>query len=173
MLHSSNNLENKIPLDTYWRFQLVCTKFHVHSSLEPPLEYHQDQIPLENQGSYINILQFQIGSRRESRWRDTWVIKIRVHRKVFSKQFCFIRPLNRRGIADLTLLRILLAMRQSPESEVSEKWLLWFISISDHRNYVEKSMWKRRGFFDQRNYIEKVRGNDVEIRQNLVFDVST
>ena len=34
-------------------------------------------------------------------------------------------------------------------------------------------MWKPRGFFDQRNYIENVRGNDVEIRRNLVFDVST
>ena len=38
---------------------------------------------------------------------------------------------------------------------------------------IERSTWKRRGFFDQRNYIEKVRGNDVEIRQNLVLDVST
>ena len=36
----------------------------------------------------------------------------------------------------------------------------------------KKSMWKQRGFFDHRNYVEKVRGNDVEIRQNLVFDVS-
>ena len=41
----------------------------------------------------------------------------------------------------------------------------------DHRNYIEKSMWKQRGFFDRQNYIEKVRGNYVEIRQNLVFDV--
>ena len=32
----------------------------------------------------------------------------------------------------------------------------------DHRNYVEKGAWKRRGFFDQRNYSEKVRGNDVD-----------
>ena len=38
---------------------------------------------------------------------------------------------------------------------------------------IERSTWKRRGFFDQRNYIEKVRGNDVETRQNLVLDVST
>ena len=37
----------------------------------------------------------------------------------------------------------------------------------------KKSTWKRRGFFDQRNYIEKVRGNDAEIDQNLVFDVLT
>ena len=43
----------------------------------------------------------------------------------------------------------------------------------DHRNYVEKSTWKRRGLFDHRNYIEKVRGNDVDIRRNLLFDVST
>ena len=39
--------------------------------------------------------------------------------------------------------------------------------------YIEKSTWKQCGFFDHRNYIEKVRGNDVEIRRNLVFDVST
>ena len=34
-------------------------------------------------------------------------------------------------------------------------------------------MSKRRGFFDHQNYVEKVLGNEVEIRQNLVFDVST
>ena len=27
----------------------------------------------------------------------------------------------------------------------------------------KKSTWKRRGFFDRRNYMGKVRGNDVEI----------
>ena len=36
-------------------------------------------------------MQFQISSRRENRQRDTRVIKIRVQRKIFSKQFCFIR----------------------------------------------------------------------------------
>ena len=41
--------------------------------------------------SYINIMQFQISSRRENRQRDTWYIKIRVLRKFLSKQFCFIR----------------------------------------------------------------------------------
>ena len=34
-------------------------------------------------------------------------------------------------------------------------------------------MWKRREFFDQRKSIEKVRGSDVEIRENSAFDVST
>ena len=38
---------------------------------------------------------------------------------------------------------------------------------------MELSAWKQRGFLDTRNYIEKVSGNDVEIRGKLVFDVST
>ena len=37
---------------------------------------------------------------------------------------------------------------------------------------LKKSTWKSREFFDQQNYIEKVRGNGGEIRRNLVFDVS-
>ena len=47
------------------------------------------------------------------------------------------------------------------------------IGILDHQNYTERSKWKRPEFFDQRYYIEKVRGNDMEVRQNLVFNVST
>ena len=64
-------------------------------------------------------MQFQVSSRRENSYRDTWVIKSRALRKVFSKQFCFIdgedntsTPLNRGGIADLPLFRTLLAIRQ-------------------------------------------------------------
>ena len=45
-----NNLENKTPSDTYGRFQLVCMNVQPHSSLEPPLEYNQDQTPPTNQG---------------------------------------------------------------------------------------------------------------------------
>ena len=33
----------------------------------------------------------------------------------------------------------------------------------------QKSMWKQHEFFEQRNYIEKARGHDVEIRRNFVF----
>ena len=61
-------------------------------------------------------MQFQVSSRRENRWRDTSGIKFRVLRKVFSKQFCYAEDntsglLNRGGIADLPLLRTLLAIR--------------------------------------------------------------
>ena len=47
----SKNLENKTPSDTYWTVQLVSKKVHAHSSLEPPLQYNQNQMPLTNQGS--------------------------------------------------------------------------------------------------------------------------
>ena len=39
----------------------------------------------------LGVMQFQISSRRESRQRDTCAIENRVLRKVFSKQFWFIR----------------------------------------------------------------------------------
>ena len=39
-------------------------------------------------------------------------------------------------------------------------------------NYIAKSMWKSRRFLDQQNYVKKVRGNDSEIRRNLLFDKS-
>ena len=50
----SNNLEWSS--DIYWRVQLVCKKVQAHSSLEPPLEYNQDQMPLTNQGSLMTFL---------------------------------------------------------------------------------------------------------------------
>ena len=51
LIKPSNNMENKTPLHTYWKVQLVCKKVPAHSSLEPPLEYNQDQMLLTNQGS--------------------------------------------------------------------------------------------------------------------------
>ena len=47
----SNNLESKTLSDTYLIVLLVYMKLQSHSSLEPPLEYNQDQMPLMNQGS--------------------------------------------------------------------------------------------------------------------------
>ena len=46
-----NNLENKTPSNTYLRVQVVCKKVQALSSLEPPLKYNQDQMPLTIQGS--------------------------------------------------------------------------------------------------------------------------
>ena len=68
--------KNQTLSDTYWRVQVVCMKVQTHSSLEPPLEYNQDETLLVNQvcydlfnqiGGYRNIMQFKISYKRESR----------------------------------------------------------------------------------------------------------
>ena len=85
---------------------------------------------------------------------------IRVLRKLFSKQFCFIRfrrqpedntsgPLNRRDIADLTLLRTLLAIRQKSREprfwEVIDSFvLLAHASLAASRNLLQLSFRIRR-----------------------------
>ena len=88
-------------------------------------------------------MQFQISSRSENNWRDTWLIKVRVFRKVLSIQFCLIRSednlsrsLNRGGKADLLLLRTLLAICQkyqkpkvSKAKSLGNDELFCFISI--------------------------------------------
>ena len=81
------NLENKTPSDIYLKFQLVCMKVQAHNSWETPLE---SRLVLNHLGNYRNILQFQISTRKKTWYRDTWVLKIRVLRKIFTKQFCFI-----------------------------------------------------------------------------------
>ena len=64
-------------------------------------------------------MEFQISSRRETWLRDTSVIKVRVLKNSFSNvalsdadNNAFGLP-NRRGIADLPLLRKLLVIRQN------------------------------------------------------------
>ena len=43
------NLEIKTTSHSYWKVQLICKKFQIQSSLEPPLEHNQDQMSLTNQ----------------------------------------------------------------------------------------------------------------------------
>ena len=54
----------------------------------------------------------------------------------------------------------------TPKKYVETTWIFQPVKLR------RKKYMKRRGFFDRRNYIEKVRGSDMEIRRNLVFDVS-
>ena len=49
-MRPSNDLDNKAPSDTCWRVWLVSVKVQANNSLEPPLEYNQDQMPLMNEG---------------------------------------------------------------------------------------------------------------------------
>ena len=98
--------------------------------------------------SYRNIMQFQISSRGENSSRNTWVNNIRVPRKVFNN-FALSEaednipgPLNRGGIADLPLLRTLLAIRQ--KSRESGFWevigyflLLAYASLAASRTSLQ------------------------------------
>ena len=72
-------------------------------------------------------MQFQIGSRRENRWGDE-SSRLEFLEKFSANNFALSYaedntsgPLNRGGIADLPLLIALLAIRQSPDSQVSGK----------------------------------------------------
>ena len=125
---TSSNLENKIHSDNYLRVQQVCIKVQAHSSLEPPLEYYQDQTPLMNQGwlwpfqpswNYRNIMKFRITSGRETGKKTSESSGLGFLEKFLANNFALSdaqdntsEPLNRRGIADLPLLRTLLTICQ-------------------------------------------------------------
>ena len=127
-MRPSSNPENKTLSDTYWKVQLVCTKVQALHSLEPPLEYNQDQTPwwikvcydcFNHLASYRDIMQFQSSSRRKNTQRNIQVIMIRVFRKVFSN-FTLSEAwdntsssLNGGAITDLPLLRTLVAICQA------------------------------------------------------------
>ena len=49
-MRPSNDLENKIISDTYWKVQLVCMKVQTHSVSQSPMEYNENQMPLMNKG---------------------------------------------------------------------------------------------------------------------------
>ena len=96
-------------------------------------------------------MQFKISSSRENWKRDTQTIKIRVYRKVFSKQFCFLSdaednisgPLNRGGIADLPLLSTLLAIHQKSRErsfwEVMDYFvLLAYVGLAASRTLLQR-----------------------------------
>ena len=87
-------------------------KVQAHNSVEPPLEYDQDQTSFMNQDelTILGVTEILCSFRlvpEGKTGKDTRLIKIRVLRKVFSKQFCLSDAedntcslLNTGGIAD-------------------------------------------------------------------------
>ena len=79
-------------------------------------------------GNYKNIMKFQISSRRENKQRDTWVIKIWNNIALSDAEGNISRPFNRGDIANLPLLRTLLAIHQKSQEpsfrEVLDSYLL-------------------------------------------------
>ena len=120
-----NNLKKKTSSDTYWRVQIVCKKFQAHSSSEPQLEYNQDQTPLMNQISSgplilgVNIFSFRLVLAAKSGKEIPKSSRLEFLGKFLANNFALSDAedntsglLNRGGIADLSLLRTLLAICQ-------------------------------------------------------------
>ena len=126
-MRRSNNLENKTVSDINWRDRLVYMKVPAHSSLEPPLEYNQDQTSwrcwwikvccdvFNHLGSYGNSMQFQISSRRETGKEKPELPRLEFLETFSANNFALSNAENnssRPTIADWPLLRTLLAIPQ-------------------------------------------------------------
>ena len=125
----SNNLENKTFSDMYWRVRLVYMEVQPHSSLEPLQEYNQNQTPLMNQGllwlfwtilAVIEILcSFGLVMKGKTGKEIPKSSRLAFLEKFLANSFALSEaedktsgPLNREDVADLPLLRKLLAIRQ-------------------------------------------------------------
>ena len=116
----STNLENKTPSDTYCRVQLVCKEVQAHSSLEPLLEYNQNQMPLTTILGVTEILcsfrlvpEGKTGKEIPDSSRFKFLGKFSTNNFALSDaKVNTSGQLNRGGIADLPLLRTLLAIHQ-------------------------------------------------------------
>ena len=123
----SNNLENKTPSDTYWRVQPIWKEFQAYTSLEPPQECNQDFDAFSKSRfvmTFVTILRV-----REILCGFTLLLKRKTGKEILqSSRLVFLEKfwgnnftlwdaednnsvmLNWGGIADLPLLRTLLAI---------------------------------------------------------------
>ena len=104
-------------------------KVQAHSSLEPPLEYNQDQMPLKNQRfimTFLTILRvikilssFRLVLEGKTGKEIPESLRLKFLEKFLANNFSLLesedntsRPLNRGGTTDLLFLRTLLAICQ-------------------------------------------------------------
>ena len=136
-MRPSNILNNKTTSETYWKVQLVCIKFLVQSSLERPLKYNQNQMPLMNQASLRHfwhllwhfiitifgvmeiLCSFRLALEVETTEEIPDSSRLEFLEKYWANNFALLDAednlsgsLNRGGKADLLLLRTLLAICQ-------------------------------------------------------------
>ena len=154
-MRPSNNLENKTLSDTYWTGQLVCMKVQARSSLEPPLEYKQDQMPSRFVMTFLTILgvveicSFRLVLERKTGKEIPESSKLELLKKFSGNNFALSDaednssgPLNRGGIVDLPLLRTLLAICQKSWEpsfwELMDSFILVaYVSLPASRTFVQ------------------------------------
>ena len=128
--------------------QLVCKKVQTHTSLELPLEYNQDQMSLTNQGSLWPCscrltLEGKTGKDIPGSSRLEFLVKFSANNFALSDaEDNTSGPLNRGGIADLSLLRTLLAICQKSRErrfwEVIDSFvLLAYASLAASRTLLK------------------------------------
>ena len=123
----SHNLENKTRSDIYLRIQLVCMKVQTLSSLELPLEsgpdaFHESRFimtfltileVMEILCSFRLVLEGKTGDKMPESSRLEFLEKFLADIFALSEaEDNTSRPLNWEGIADLALVRTLLAISQ-------------------------------------------------------------
>ena len=89
-------------------------KVQAHSSLEPPLEYNQDQMPLMNQGFRL-VLEGKTGKEIPESSRIEFLEMFLANSFPLSDAEDNSGLLNRGGRVDLPLLRTLLAICQKSQ----------------------------------------------------------
>ena len=135
-------------------------KVQAHSSLEPPLEYNQDQTLLKNRGSLWTLLtslgvmeilcSFRLVLERKTGKEISESSRFEFLEKFLANDFALSDaedntsgPLNRGGIADLPLLRTLLAIRQKSREpsfwEVMDSFVLVaYASLAVSRTLLQR-----------------------------------
>ena len=139
-MRPSNNLENKTLSDTYGRIQLVCMKVQAHSLIRTTTEIQSRPDAFDESRFVMTFLEklwsffLTILRVTEKLWSFRLVLKGRTGKEIpessrseflekfLTNNFAFSDAeynisglLNRGGIADLSLLRTLLAIRQKSQ----------------------------------------------------------
>ena len=151
-MRPSNNLENKTLSGTYWRVQLVCMKVQVRISLEPVrtrrlwwIKVHYDFfIHLRSYRNFRLVVEGKTGREIPKLSRLEFLEKVPANKFALSEaEDSTSGSLNRRGIANLPLLRTLLAIHQkSGESsfwEVMDSFvLIVYASLAASRTLLQR-----------------------------------
>ena len=131
-MRPSNNLENKTLSDTYGRIQLVCMKVQAHSLIRTTTEiqsrpdaFDESRFVMtfltilrvtEKLWSFRLVLKGRTGKEIPESSRSEFLEKFLTNNFAFSDaEYNISGLLNRGGIADLSLLRTLLAIRQKSQ----------------------------------------------------------
>ena len=161
--------------------------------------FHRNQIEqiLENDGDFSPIAIMlkcikmmltlcPMKLRRSKYVEGKWIFRpSKLHRKNYVEITRIFWPSKLRWKKYVETTCIFRPSKLHRKNYVEIMWIFWPSKLRS-KKYVEttcifrreklhrkKVTWEQRGYFDHRNYAEKVRGHDVEIRLNSVFKVST